>query len=109
MFLRMAKKIIHDRQNDGIDRRGFLECMAWAGTGVVLSIGSGLASSRAFCQRASAGAGVVSFVQISDRPMGFNTTANPDVTATLRAAVAKITALPRTPDFIIHTGDLTHT
>jgi 3',5'-cyclic AMP phosphodiesterase CpdA len=30
------------------------------------------------------------------------------VTATLREAVALINALPRRPDFLIHTGDLTH-
>jgi hypothetical protein len=33
----MAKKnkdeILHDHNNDGIDRRGFLKCTAWAGTG----------------------------------------------------------------------------
>ena len=106
----MAKKIIHDHQNDGIDRRGFLECMAWAGSGVVWTIGGGLASSRGFGQEAAVGdvAGF-SFVQISDSHMGFSKPANPDVTATLRAAVDKINALPRTPDFIIHTGDLTHT
>jgi cytochrome c len=28
----LSKKIIHDHNNDGVDRRGFLECMAWAGT-----------------------------------------------------------------------------
>ena len=31
-----------------------------------------------------------------------------DVTATLRAAVAKITAAPEPPAFVLHTGDLTH-
>ncbi len=29
----MARYIKHDFNKDGIDRRGFLECMAWAGTG----------------------------------------------------------------------------
>jgi Icc protein len=105
----MAKKIIHDHQNDGIDRRGFLQCMAWAGTGVVWTIGSGMATSKAFGQKSRAEAkGGFSFVQISDSHMGFNKAANPDVTATLQAAVDKINLLPQTPDFIIHTGDLTH-
>jgi hypothetical protein len=30
----VAKEITHDHNTDGIDRRGFLECMVWAGTGV---------------------------------------------------------------------------
>jgi 3',5'-cyclic AMP phosphodiesterase CpdA len=100
--------IIHDHQKDGIDRRGFLRCMAWAGTGVVWTVGSGVASSRAFGQKASSREGGFSFVQISDSHMGFNKPANPDVTATLRVAVERINSLPQSPDFIIHTGDLTH-
>ena len=105
----LKNKIIHDHQNDGIDRRGFLQCMAWAGTGVVWTVGAGTASSRAFGQKAPAGnAGGFSFVQISDSHMGFNKPANPDVTGTLRAAVDKINTLESTPDFIIHTGDLSH-
>jgi 3',5'-cyclic-AMP phosphodiesterase len=105
----LENKIIHDHQNDGVDRRGFLQCMAWAGTGVVWAIEAGMATSRAFGQKTPAGydAGF-SFVQISDSHMGFNKPANSDVTGTLRAAVDKINALPRTPDFIVHTGDLTH-
>ena len=105
----LKKTIIHDHQKDGIDRRGFLQCMAWAGTGVVWTIGAGMASSKAFGQEPNAdGKGGFSFVQISDSHMGFNKPANADVTATLRAAVDKINMLPHTPDFIIHTGDLTH-
>ena len=47
-------------------------------------------------------------MQISDSHIGFNKEANKDVAATLREAVAKINALPRTPSFMLHTGDLTH-
>jgi 3',5'-cyclic AMP phosphodiesterase CpdA len=68
-----------------------------------------MANSRAFGQKPGAeGKGAFTFVQISDSHMGFNKAANPDVTATLQAAVDKINMLPQTPDFIIHTGDLTH-
>jgi 3',5'-cyclic AMP phosphodiesterase CpdA len=68
-----------------------------------------VANSRAFGQKPGAeGKGAFTFVQISDSHMGFNKAANPDVTATLQAAVDKINMLPQTPDFIIHTGDLTH-
>ena len=54
------------------------------------------------------GSGGFSFVQISDSHIGFNKAANPDVTATLQEAIGKINALERTPDFLIHTGDLSH-
>ena len=102
----MSKRIIHDHNDDGINRRGFLECMAWAGTGVIWTVSGGIASSRAFgAPGAKAG---FSFVQISDSHIGFNKPANPDVVSTLQATVDKINALPQSPDFIIHTGDLSH-
>jgi len=109
----LKNTINHDHQrnhqNDGIDRRGFLECMAWAGTGVLWTIGAGIPSSQAFGQSTPAtGNGGFTFVQISDSHIGFNKPANTDVTATLQAAVDKINTLPNTPDFIIHTGDLSH-
>ena len=104
----MAKRIFHDHNHDGIDRRGFLECMAWAGTGVIWTVSSGVLSSRAFGQAKKPGKGELHFVQISDSHIGFNRPANPDVTSTLQAAVDKINALAEQPEFIIHTGDLTH-
>src|SRR5690349_1249079 len=95
--------------NDGIDRRGFLKCMAWAGTGLVWTLSGGIPVSRAFGKSHYEQAGAdFSFVQISDSHIGFNKPANPDVTATLQAAINKINALPHAPEFIIHTGDLTH-
>jgi len=53
-------------------------------------------------------AGELSFVQISDSHMGFNKAANPDVVGTLQAAIDKINALPAAPEFMLHTGDITH-
>src|SRR5262249_2779920 len=50
----------------------------------------------------------LSFVQISDSHMGFNKPANPDVVATLQAAIGKINALPAPPAFLLHTGDISH-
>ena len=47
-------------------------------------------------------------MQISDSHIGFSRPANTDVSGTLQAAVDKINALERAPDFLIHTGDLTH-
>ena len=95
---------------DGIDRRGFLKCMAWAGTGLVWTFTGGVLTSRAFGESAHDGgkAADFTFVQISDSHIGFNKPANTDVTATLEKALAKIDSAPRTPDFVIHTGDLTH-
>jgi Icc protein len=103
------KRILHDHNPDGIDRRGFLECMAWAGTGVLWTVAGGGVTSQAFGQKMPAAKGALHFVQISDSHMGFNKPANPDVTGTLRATIDKINALPVQPEFLIHTGDLTHT
>ena len=105
----MAKRIKVDLNKDGIDRRGFLECMAWAGTGTLWTVSGGLLTSKAFGQVSHhEAADGFSFVQISDSHIGFNKEANKDVTATLQEAIGKINALKRTPDFVIHTGDLSH-
>ena len=98
-----------ETSSDGIDRRGFLKCMAWAGTGVLWSFAGGVPVSRVFGeshhpQKPSD----FSFVQISDSHIGFNKPANTDVTATLQAALDKIKGYPGETDFLIHTGDLTH-
>jgi 3',5'-cyclic-AMP phosphodiesterase len=102
---------LQDLNNDGIDRRGFLKCMAWAGTGLVWTISGGIPSSRAFAKDIGNNAhkrGDFSFVQISDSHMGFNKPANQDVIGTLTAAVNKINALPKQPEFLLHTGDISH-
>jgi len=100
---------LQDLNNDGVDRRGFLKCMAWAGTGLVWTMSGGIPVSRAFAKdskKDSDKGADFSFVQISDSHIGFNKPANPDVTATLQTAINKINAMPHTPDFLIHTGDL---
>lgn len=104
----MAKYIQHDHNHDGIDRRGFLQCMAWAGAGVVWSVSSGAVSSQAFGQKMKAAKGDLHFVQISDSHIGFSKPANLNVVSTLQASIDKINSLPAQPDFIIHTGDLSH-
>src|SRR5260370_25009612 len=96
---------LQDLNNDGVDRRGFLKCMAWAGTGLVWTMSGGIPVSRAFAKTADRSAGKggdFSFVQISDSHIGFNQPANPDVTATLRTAIHKMHAMPHTPDLLIH-------
>jgi Icc protein len=106
----VSRKILHDHHHDGIDRRGFLECMAWVGTGVLWSLKGGVLSSRVLAQEVSpaAEAADFSFVQISDTHIGFDKEPNKDVTATLQVTVDKINALPTPPPFVLHTGDLSH-
>ena len=102
---------LHDLNNDGVDRRGFLKCMAWAGTGLVWTLSGGVPGSRLFAKGSKKDAATgadFTFAQISDSHIGFDKPANPDVTATLQVAIDKINALPQTPDFMIHTGDLSH-
>lgn len=105
--------IIKENLNpDGVDRRGFLKCMAWAGTGTICVMQGGVLKSFAFGGMNERDAALIAkgdfaFAQISDSHIGFNKAANPDVTATLREAIAKLSALPRSPEFVLHTGDLT--
>jgi 3',5'-cyclic AMP phosphodiesterase CpdA len=111
--MKIKEKLIHhDHNYDGLDRRGFLQCMAWAGTGMLWTVSGGLLGSALLPSRANAAEevkGSFSFVQISDSHIGFNKPGiTTDVTATLKEAIARINALPQPPDFILHTGDLTH-
>src|SRR6185437_2015896 len=105
--------------NDGVDRRGFLQCMAWAGTGVLWMMSGGIMRSYGMSQLIDKTTGGLkkgltipssdfSFVQISDSHIGFNKAANPDVVGTLQAAIDKINAMSSAPAFVLHTGDLTH-
>jgi Icc protein len=91
-----------------LDRRQALECMVWAGTGVVWTIAGGVPTSRLIGQAKAAETGI-SFVQISDSHIGFSKPANPDARGTLKEAIGKILAIPKKPAFMIHTGDITHT
>jgi Icc protein len=101
-------EILYDHNHDGIDRRGFLKCMAWAGTGALCVMQGGVLKSYALSKAGEPAKGELSFVQISDSHMGFNKPANPDVVGTLKAAVDKINALPKAPEFLLHTGDISH-
>jgi 3',5'-cyclic-AMP phosphodiesterase len=97
--------------NDGIDRRNFLSCMAWAGTGLLWTMAGGVPTSRLFAAGTSAahahGGSSFSFVQISDSHIGFNKAANQDVAGTLKLAIGKINDLSVKPDLLLHTGDVT--
>ncbi|WP_336492050.1 metallophosphoesterase family protein [Methylobacterium nigriterrae] len=94
---------------DTISRRGALECMAWAGTGLLWSLQGGLPSAVGLTRALAAeGPAAFTFLQISDSHVGFAKPANPDALGTLREAVAQIRQLPAKPAFIIHTGDISH-
>jgi 3',5'-cyclic-AMP phosphodiesterase len=95
---------------DSIDRRGFLECMAWAGTGLLWTASGGVMSSRMVTPAAAAETKAESFrfAQISDTHIGFKGQANGDPTATLQQIVERINALQPAPAFVLHTGDQTH-
>jgi len=86
--------------------------MAWAGTGTLCVMKGGVLNSYALSAFATEDAakanGELSFAQISDSHMGFNKPANTDVVATLKAAVDKLNALPTPPEFLLHTGDISH-
>ena len=105
-------ELLHDHNHDGIDRRGFLKCMAWAGTGAFCVMSGGVLRSYSMSRLEELNpkeiAGELSFAQISDSHMGFNKAANPDVAGTLKAAVDKINGLSVEPEFVLHTGDISH-
>jgi Icc protein len=96
--------------DNGLSRRGVLECMTWAGTGVLWSVAAGIPSSLGLSEALAAPQALTpfTFLQISDSHVGFDKPANPDALATLREAIAKIKALPKKPSFMIHTGDISH-
>lgn len=95
--------------DDSLNRRGFLHCTRWAGTGLLWTVTAGVPVSRLLGQnKQHAAPGGFSFIQISDSHIGFNKDSNPDVAATLQEAIAKINAAPEEPEFLIHNGDITH-
>ena len=92
-----------------VSRRQALECMTWAGTGVLWTISGGVPRSlgivgEAVAQEASG----LTFLQLSDSHVGFDKPANPNALGTLEEAIAKVNALPKKPAFAIHTGDISH-
>ncbi len=111
----MGNTILFNNGDDDIDRRGFLKCMAWAGTGMLWVVSGGVLKSFPLGKGiASAGdapptlSGELSFIQISDSHIGFNKEANTDVVGTLQSAIDKINAAPVAPSFMLHSGDLSH-
>ena len=105
------EELLPGHDHDGVDRRGFLKCMAWAGTGAFYVMQGGVLKSYSLSTMLPVGStstAELSFVQISDSHMGFNKQANPDVVGTLKAAVDKVNRLATPPEFMLHTGDISH-
>lgn len=99
------------RDDDGISRRHALECMIWAGTGVLWTISGGVPKSLSLLDDAEAAEAVkgnFTFLQMSDSHVGFNKPANPHAIDTLNEAIGRIKGLPAKPAFLLHTGDITH-
>jgi len=95
---------------DGMTRRQLMRHSAWFGAAVVLTVAGGEVISHV---AGSAGAAqpakpAMRFAQISDSHIGFKGPANTNVTDTFNHAIGQINGLDYTPDFVIHTGDLTH-
>ncbi len=104
----MAKKDIDDRGK--LDRRHVLECMVWAGTGVLWTVTGGVPHSIGLIGEAAAAEPTsgFTFLQMSDSHIGFDKKANPDTIGTLQEAITQVKAMKTKPSFIIHTGDITH-
>src|ERR1700727_2674946 len=84
----MAKKGLDD-QEKGLGRREVLECMVWAGTGVLWTISGGVPHSIGLIAE-----------EADAEPA--------DALHSPRGAAAQVKAMPTKPAFIIHTGDITH-
>jgi hypothetical protein len=88
------------------DRRQFLQLAGVGGAVFMSGLGS---TARAADAMAASGYDDFYFVQLSDAHWGFEGAPNPDARGTLPKAVAAVNALTQVPDFVIFTGDLTHT
>src|ERR1700739_1330368 len=118
--LRLLDSPVHARQCGGdamtqdphtMTRRQLIRHTAWFGAAVGLAVAGGEVISHvagaASAERAAARP-AVRFAQISDSHIGFTGTANPDVASPFSHAIDRVNSLGYTPDFVIHTGDLTH-
>jgi 3',5'-cyclic-AMP phosphodiesterase len=93
-------------------RREALRCLAaWGGSAIVWTVAGGVPHALGATRGdtpLSAAPNALTFVQISDTHFGFRKDANPDIAGTVRRAIGDINALPQTPAFVVHTGDVSH-
>src|SRR5213595_3548209 len=88
------------------DRRQFLRLTSVGGAVFASGLGGAVRSAEAM---AGTGYDDFYFVELSDTHWGFEGPPNPDARGTLPKAIAAVNALADPPDFVIFTGDLTHT
>lgn len=94
---------------DAMTRRQLLRHTAWFGAAVGLAVAGGEVISHVAGEAAALHTQpTLRFAQISDSHLGFTGAPNRDVAATFSDAIDKVNNLGYTPDFVIHTGDLTH-
>ena len=104
----MSDERSHD-DGHGTSRRGVLECMVWAGAGVLWTVAGGIPRSRLIGQaEAATPAQGFSFLQISDSHIGFANAPNTDTPGTLREAIGLVGAEKAGASMMIHTGDVSH-
>ena len=92
-------------------RRVALECMVWAGAGVLWTVAGGVPRSRLIspAEAATAAPGSnLSFVQISDSHIGFKNPPNANTPGTLTDAIGLVKEQKGNAAFMIHTGDVSH-
>jgi 3',5'-cyclic-AMP phosphodiesterase len=99
----------------GMTRRQLMRHAGWFGGAVVLSVVGGEVISHIAHDHDSPAAAAAAadphtlrFVQVSDSHIGFNGPANTDVTASFDHALRTVNSMGFRPDFVMHTGDLTH-
>jgi 3',5'-cyclic AMP phosphodiesterase CpdA len=98
-----------DRDPMTMSRRQLIRHSAWFGAAVGLAVvGGEVISHVAGSATATLTRPTLRFAQVSDSHIGFTGPANADVTGSFTRAVDQINGLGYTPDFVIHTGDLTH-
>lgn len=93
------------------NRRAFLQCMAWAGAGVIWTVNGGVPRSLGLSSAYAATLpkdDAFAFVQISDSHIGFNKDPNMDPAGTLQEAIADIKRINPKPALLLHTGDVSH-
>ena len=94
-----------------MSRRQLIRHTAWFGAAVGLAVVGGEVISHIAGAEAADRARArptLRFAQVSDSHIGFTGAPNPDVAGTFGHAIDQVNSLGYTPDFVIHTGDLTH-
>lgn len=99
-----------DQNPHGMSRRQLIRHSAWFGAAVALTVAGGEVFSHVAgaAETKQTATPTLRFAQISDSHIGFTGPANTNVTDTFTQAIKQVNSLGYTPDFIIHTGDLTH-